>query len=261
MTITKVALVDEGACSAAHIKIVKRRNDNMTFEEIMKTLSADQQALINAEISKRDTAVAEAEKNIAKAKEDKAAAEKAQQDAEMEKTKAEEALAEAQKAGKKDTEKDSEEEIMKSASPAMKALLEKMKAQASAAEAIAKKALEEQVNKEAIAKAKTVANIPSEETTLVDLYKSLKGFDGKVADQVFDILAKADAVVAKSKAFSSTGIDGEAAVTGTSDEAWAVIEKAAEPIAKAKNCSKEQAVTEVIKTSPELYSNYLKALQ
>lgn len=257
MVITKVSLVDEGSCSEAHITLMKRKeNTTMTYEEIMKGLPADKKAVIEAMMADKDAAIAKAAADLAAAEEDKTKLAKEAEDAKKEADEAKKAMED----GKDD--EDEEEQLFKSASPAMQAFITKMKEQKKAAESLAKQALEAEVTKEAIAKAKSLANIPVKEDEVVSLYKSLNGVNKELATQVFDVLEKAHAVIEKGAAFTETGSAAPGAgAAGDNEAAWAAIEKAAEPIAKSRNISKEAAVSAVIAEQPSLYQNYLKTLE
>lgn len=258
LVITKVALVDEGSCSAAHIKLYKRKEGGsiMKFEDIMKALTPEQQAVVNAEIEKAKTACAEESKAaLDKAAEDLKAAEDAKTLAEQEK---ENAMSELNKM-KQEANK-SEEDILKNVDPAVRAILEKSRAQAAAAEAAVRKMKEEQDTAEAIAKAKELPNLGTGEEELSSVLKSLKATDEKLFNTVFGIMKSADAVIAKGAAFEEKGTsqEGNGNIQKAAD-AWAKIETAAAEIAKSRNITKEAAVSVVIEEQPDLYRSYLDA--
>lgn len=258
LVITKVALVDEGSCSAAHIKLYKRKEGGsiMKFEDIMKALTPEQQAVVNAEIEKAKTACAEESKAaLDKAAEDLKAAEDAKALAEQEK---ENAMSELNKM-KQEANK-SEEDILKNVDPAVRAILEKSRAQAAAAEAAVRKMKEEQDTAEAIAKAKELPNLGTGEEELSSVLKSLKATDEKLFNTVFGIMKSADAVIAKGAAFEEKGTsqEGNGNIQKAAD-AWAKIETAAAEIAKSRNITKEAAVSVVIEEQPDLYRSYLDA--
>lgn len=258
LVITKVALVDEGSCSAAHIKLYKRKEggSNMKFEDIMKALTPDQQAVVNAEIEKAKCAGKEESKaELEKAAEDLKAANEAKAQAEKEKEEANTELAKM-----KQDASQSEEEILKNVDPAVKAIIEKARTQAAAAEAIAKKMRDEQETAESIAKAKELPNLGTGEIELANVLKSLKATDAKLFDTVFGIMKSADAVIAKGAAFEEKGTshEGDNNVQKAAD-AWAKIETAAAEIAKSRNITKEAAVSVVIEEQPDLYRSYLDA--
>lgn len=258
LVITKVALVDEGSCSAAHIKLYKRKEGGsiMKFEDIMKALTPEQQAVVNAEIEKAKCAGKEESKaELDKAAEDLKAANEAKALAEKEKETANAELAKMKQEANK-----SEEDILKNVDPAVRAILEKSRAQAAAAEAAVRKMKEEQDTAEAIAKAKELPNLGTGEEELSSVLKSLKATDEKLFNTVFGIMKSADAVIAKGAAFEEKGTsqEGNDNIQKAAD-AWAKIETAAAEIAKSRNITKEAAVSVVIEEQPELYRSYLDA--
>lgn len=242
LVITKVALCDEGACSAAHIQLFKRREggNNMNFEEIMKSLTPEQQAIVKAKMAETN-----------KAAEDKKAGElKTQMDTlEADNTKLKDDLA---KARTSDATPESEADILKTLDPAVRAIVEKSRLQAQAAEESVKKMREEQINREAIAKAKTVINLGTE-AELADLYKSLSNADAKLCEQTFTLLTKANTLIEKSAMFTEAGSGHE----GNEVDAWDKVEKAASEIAKTRNITKAKAISAVMEEQPDLYKAYI----
>ena len=251
LVITKVALVDEGACSDAHIKFFKRKeggNKNMTVEEIIKSLPADQQTVINKAL---EDAKAELPEGALSA-EDKAKLD-AQHNAEMQK---------AKQTAKVTSAEGDAETLLKSADldPAVKAILESQIAKAKASEIMLMKMQEERDQATFLAKAKEVNLIPEAESKVVDLLKSIKGVDGAV-DAVMDILKSANTLIEKGKVFGEVGT-GEGANVGTSSaEAWDAIEKAANALVVKGQVSKEKSIEMVINQQPELYNAYVNALK
>ena len=70
LKITKVSLVDEGACSAAHITLFKQKGGNevMTFEEMMAiSLSEEQQSLIKAKLEEQEAELAKSKEECEQA--------------------------------------------------------------------------------------------------------------------------------------------------------------------------------------------------
>lgn len=255
LVITKVALVDEGSCSAAHIKLYKRKGGegDMNFEQIMKSLSPEQQAIVKAEIAKNKTCtICGKAECTCKAEYEKACADK--KSAEDRATAAE---AELEKMKGQGTQ--TEEELLKNVDPAIRALIEKSNAKAAAAEAVAKQMQEERFEAEAISKAKEVPNIGTSADELKDVFKSLRKTDAKICDTVFNVLKAADALIAKGGLGTSGTTGGQTLSTKSVDEAWNKIEVKAGEIAKAKSMTKEAAISEVIKLHPEMYQAYLDA--
>ena len=251
LTIDRVDLVDEGANSEAFIKIYKRRNTEMNFEEIMKSLTDDQVAVITEELAK---AKKEADTQCAKVKADleletenaKTAMAneiaKAKSDAEASIAKAKE---EVELAKAKDT--NNTEDIIKSLDPAVQAIFKSMEDKKIAAEAIAKQMKAEQEKEEAISKAKDLKSLPVEEAKLVEIVKS-------ISPEVFDILKAANKLIEDSEILKEKGNNS----TGSNTDAWDKIEKAASEIAKRDSITKQKAITVVMKEQPELYKEYLK---
>lgn len=245
LVITKVALCEEGACSAAHIKLFKKKEATpMTYEEIFKSLTPEQQAVLKAKETEMQGKVDTAEA--------------AKKQAEDDKKKAEEKVKEMENAAP--APKKTDEELMKSLTPELQALFKSQQAKIAAAEAIAKAAAEEQETALAKTRVSVLKSIPGEEAEKMELLKSLNSKDSALAQKVFETLEKANAVIEKSAAFDATGAAGGDQNLGSADDCYAAIEKAAEPIALAKNISKEAAVSEVLKTRPDLYQAYIKAL-
>lgn len=252
LVITKVALVDEGSCSAAHIKLYKRKeggNSIMNFESIMKALTPEQQAVVNAEI---ESAKTEAKEEV-KTELDKVAADLTE--AEKEKAEVEAELAKLKKANTS-----TDEDILKSVDPAVRAIIEKSRAQAAAAEAAVRKFKDEQEHTEAINKAKELPNLGAKEEELATVLKSLKGTDAKLYETVFGIMKSANTIIEKGAAFGELGTnkEGDTSIQKAAD-AWAKIEKAAVEISKSRSMTKEAAISVVISEQPELYKSYLNA--
>lgn len=248
LQITKVALVDEGSCSEAHIKLFKSKGGTQTmkFEEILKSLPEDQRAVVNAEIAKAKAELPEGAMSAEDAKKMEEAKKAAMDEVES---------------LKKSKDGVDEEEVLKSMPPAARAILEKAKNQAAAAEAIAKRVLEEKEEAEFLAKSKEVPFIPEVDKKLVGLCKSIKGVDGAV-DTVMELLKSANALISKGKSFDEIGGGAANEVgTGSADEAWAEIEKAASSLVVKGKVTQEQAIQSVIANQTELYKRYVNALR
>lgn len=241
LEVTRVDLVDEGANSEAFIKIYKKKEGGKTMklEEILKSLDEEQAKVIQAEIDRGK----KAEEDLEKAKADLTASEQKVADLESEVNKS-----------KKPEE---EEEILKSVTPEVRAIIEKSRAQAKAAEESVKKMMEKESEKEAIAKAKEVSGVGTSEEDLASLYKSLSARDEKLAEKVFDVLKTAHSVIAESEVFKEAGSGGEGAIG--EDAAWAKIEQKASEIAKSRTISKERAIDVVLEEYPEMYKEYIQA--
>lgn len=232
MKITKVAICEDGANSAARINLFKKKGDlPMNFEEIIKSLTPEQQEVINKACDKMKKETEDAEKEAKEAKEE---------------------LAKAK------STVTTEEDIMKSASPEIQAMFKSMQAKQLAAETMAKSLKEEEMINLAKSRVAVLKSVPGEEAAKVEMLKSLNQKDSKLATDVFEMLEKANALIEKSAAFKATGNSNEG-VAKNADAAWAEIEKAAEPLLK--SMSKETAISQIMKEKPELYKSYLDSLE
>lgn len=253
LVIKAVALCDEGACSAAHIKIVKTKSkevNTMSFEELMKSLPEDQQKIIRDELNKKaeevPTHIAEELKTVkddlVKAKEDLA------------------------KAKSQPTPGTSEEELLKNVDPAVRALIESARTQAAAAQAAVLKMKEEAEDAECLAKAKTLADTGIPEADLKDILKSAKKVEGDFSDKLYTMLQTVNKAMQESDAFVATGSDNQGITKGcrgaqATEAVTQEINKVAEDIAKATGCTKEQAFTKALMENPELYNRYMATLE
>lgn len=264
LNVNRVDLVDEGANSAAFIKMYKRKetNDIMELAEILSKMKPEHAAIINAEIAKAkadagtdagidagkcpvcnttlvDGKCPTCEKKLTDAD---AAVKKANKETE-------EAVA---KLAAKDTndnkdDKVKDEEVMKNLDPAVQALFKKM--QETADEAVNKaKALEEtNITNEAIAKAKSLSALPIEEAKLVTVLKS-------ASPEVVEILKAANKCMEDSGIFSEIGKSKDGNAEG---DAWSKIEKKADELTKSERITKQSAIGRIIKENPDLYREYL----
>lgn len=237
LVVDRVDLVDEGANSAAFIKLYKRKEMEigMDFNEIISKLKPEHAEIIQAELAK---AKAEVPEEIAK--------ELSDTKIELETTKAEfEKFKEEVKKSNEPVQEENFEEILKSLDPAVQKVFKSLQAQKEAAEQIAKQLKEQQEEEEAIAKAKALKALPVEEDKLVQVVKG-------VSDDVYEILKSAAKVLEESDIFKEIGKSD----AGTID-AWSKIEKKAGEIAKRDGITVEKAISVVINENPELYKEYL----
>jgi len=255
LIITKVALVDEGSCSDAHIKLYKRKTQEggsiMDFETIVKSLPEDQQTLVNEAITKAKAEVPEG--LVPKTDLETAEAKALAAEGEVAKLKAQLEVK---------TENKSAEEILKSTDldPAIRALLESNIAKTKAAEVAIQKMQENAEAVEFVAKAKEVAFVPEADVKVVELLKSVKSIDGAV-DKVMDILKSVNVLIEKGNAFKEVGTGGTGATGSDADAAWATIEKTADSLVVKGNISKEKAIEMVMEQQPALYKTYVDALR
>ena len=239
LVVDRVDLVDEGANSAAFIKLYKRKEmeTGMDFNEIISKLKPEHAEIIQAELAKAKTEVPE---EIAK--------ELSDTKVELETIKAElEKFKEEAKKSKEPAQEENFEEVLKSLDPAVQKVFKSLQAQKEAAEQIAKQLKEQKEEEEAIAKAKDLKALPVEEDKLVQVVKD-------ISDDVYEILKSAAKVLEESEIFEEVG-KGKGG-TGSTD-AWSKIEKKADEIAKRDSITKEKAISVVINENPELYKEYL----
>lgn len=244
LEVDRVDLVDEGANSAAFIKLYKRKEQEpiMTLEEILSKMKPEHAKVIQDELAKAKLAADNAE----------AAKQEAEQklqamSEELEKAKA--ATEKLEKSKNGDQQPDFEE-VIKGLDPTVQELFKSLKAQKEAAEELARQAAEEKRTQEALAKAKELKALPVEETKLVEVMKG-------ITPEIYEILKAAN------KALEDAGLLDEIGKSkthnpSTSDEAWQQIEKKAEEIVAQENVSKAKAISLVIKRYPDLYREYLK---
>ncbi len=239
LVVDRIDLVDEGANSAAFIKLYKRKEmeTNMDFNEIISKLKPEYAEIIQAEIDK-----AKAEVPV------EVAAELSDTKEALEKSKAElEKIKEEVKKSKEPVQEENFEEVLKSLDPAVQKVFKSLQAQKEAAEQVAKQLTEQKEEEEAIKKAKALKALPVEEDKLVQVVKG-------ISDDVYEILKSAAKVLEESEIFEEIG-KGKGGAGST--DAWTKIEKKADEIAKRDGITKEKAIGVVINENPELYKEYL----
>lgn len=246
LEVDRVDLVDEGANSAAFIKMYKRKETEqvMEFEDILKGLKPEHKETVLAEIAKAKTEGKEdADKDLkAKLETTEEVLAKAKTDLQ--------AVEEEVAKSKTSTEPDFEE-VMKSLDPAMQKVFKSMQAQKEAAETIAKQAVEKAEQEEAVAKAAELKSLPVESTKLVEVVKG-------ISPEVFEILKSANKAIEDGGLFDEAGVAKAKETGGTASGAWDQIEKAAQAIKEDQKVTIEKARTIAIKENPDLYRDYLK---
>lgn len=241
---TRVDLVKEGANSQAHIKLFKHREEHgmNPIEELLSKMKPEHQLIVKNAIDAATALIpADVQTQIANLEKAKKDAEEALENANIAKS------AEA-----------SEEDILKSVKdPAVRALLETQIAKTKAAEAIVRKQAEEKLEAEAIAKAHEVSAIGATPEQLANIYKGLAD-KPELREDVFGIFKAANAVANAGGVFTQVGKSAhESEVsTGSADNAWTQIEKAAKEFEKA-GTSKAQAIAKAVRANPELYAAYV----
>ena len=227
LNLEAVALCGEGANSRAHIVLTKRKeNTNMTFDELMKALKPEQAEVVTKHLN---DLVASKDGEIVKLNDQVTSLTGEVTD--LKKTKPAPAA---------------QEDVLKSASPEIKALVEKLQGTVSGLVA----AQEETLAAERYAKVKA---LPVEEDALKSVLKS-------ASPAVIEILEKAAAAIEKGLAPKGMAADGN--VAGTSaDDCYAKLEKAARALmtdAASAGMSFEKAFTVACEKDPETYKNYVK---
>ena len=278
LKITKVSLVDEGACSAAHITLFKQKKggSEMTFEEMMESLSEEQQAIIkakfdaqNEELEKAKEECSEKEQELEEAKkafsEKEEELEKVKQEKKDLETKASETEEEDDLAVEADSEDGvtkakkelTEEEILKNVDPAVKEMIQKAKSEAE----IHKQALIKMKEEKEVAQlteiAKSINNVGTEEAQLVSMLKKAKSVDVEFYNEVLKTLQVANNIIADSELLKEKGQSFD----GNDVDAWSKVDAKADEIAKTRGVSKAKATNIVIDEFPELYQAYLDSLR
>lgn len=269
LKITKVSLVDEGACSAAHITLFKQKKggSEMTFEEMMESLSEEQQAIIkakfdaqNEELEEAKKAFSEKEEELEKVKQEKKDLETKASETEEEEEEEEDDLAieaNSEDGVTKAKEELTEEEILKNVDPAVKEMIQKAKSEAE----IHKQALIKMKEEKEVAQlteiAKSINNVGTEEAQLVSMLKKAKSVDVEFYNEVLKTLQVANNIIADSELLKEKGQSFD----GNDVDAWSKVDAKADEIAKARNVSKAKATNIVIDEFPELYQAYLDSLR
>jgi len=257
LVVNRVDLVDEGANSAAFIELFKRkeRSDTMEFTEILKSMTPEHAAVVQAEITRLDGEIAKTKTTAEQAAAAEAAATGSATEAKEEAKRANETCAKVQeelstlKAAS--TESFDESETLKAMPEAARVLFTKMKAQKDAAEEAVRKARDAEVEATAVAKASELKALPVEQSKLVGILKSC-------SPELFEVLTAVNAAI-DSNVLGEVGKSKPGEVSTTSNAAWGKIEAKAEEILKAKpTITKAKAISEAVTQNPDLYKEYLK---
>ena len=280
LKITKVSLVDEGACSAAHITLFKQKKggSEMTFEEMMESLSEEQQAIIkakfdaqNEELEKAKEECSEKEQELEEAKkafsEKEEELEKVKQEKKDLETKASETEEEEEEdlaieansedGVVKDKEKLTEEEILKNVDPAVREMIQKAKSEAELHKQAILKMKEEKEIAEVTEIAKSLSGVGTEETQMVSMLRKAKSLDVELYAEVLKALQVANNIIADSELLKEKG----QSFAGNDVDAWSKVDAKADEIAKTRGVSKAKATNIVIDEFPELYQAYLDSLR
>lgn len=226
LSLSAVALCNEGANSRADILLYKRKETNSmpkTFEELMAALDTDAAAVVTKHIETLRAADQATIKNL-------------QGEVDTLKTAAPAAQAPAH-----------EEDVLKGASPEIRALFEKMQGQMNQLLA----AQEASVVEERYQKCKA---LPCEEATLREVLKSASPATVSILEAAANAIAEG---LHKATGTSASGI----IKTGTADEAYAALEKSAKTIAAEQGITFEKAFTEACQRDPDTYKKYVEGVR
>lgn len=264
LTIDRVDLVEEGANSAAFIRLYKSRGEKMNYESILKSLKPEHAEVIKAEVAKAKEAFDTANQTIVEkdatitalntkvAELEEAAKRKPckKEDDMEDDDKGEGCGGSCGKSDKTSGTSFDETEVVKSMPEEARQLFAKMRMQKEAAEEELRKAKEAEADADAKNKAAMLKSLPIEQSDLVDFIKA----NPTSFDMLNTIAAAIDGAV-----FNEVGKSKDGSVfSTTSNDAWGQIEKEAKAIAASEGITEQAAVGRVIKEKPELYKQYLE---
>lgn len=281
LKITKVSLVDEGACSAAHITLFKQKggNEAMNFEELMATLTDEQQSVIKAKLEEQNSELVKAKEECEQAQTNLEKMETEKKDLETKVSELEEEVAEANKAKEelakakeelekakeveeaeeveKAKEEPTEEELLKNVDPAVKEMIQKAKNEAEIHKQAILKMKDEAETAEISEIAKSLNAVGTEQDAMVSMLKKAKSFDAELYGEFLKVLEVANNIIADGEVLKEKGSNhakGEV-------DAWAQLDAKADEIAKNRGISKAKATNVVIDEFPALYQAYLDSLK
>lgn len=151
---------------------------------------------------------------------------------------------------------DDPEDLLKSADPAIRELVQKAQDEAEEATAIAKAEREKRLDREFFEKADSLPNIEGETSELADLLKSVAGVvDADTFAKLEEILRAADSQLATAELFKSVGVEGEA----EGDDAYGKLVKIAKRYQEAdESMTYEAAFDQAVEKNPDLYDEYAR---
>lgn len=256
LVIDRVDLVEEGANSAAFIELYKRREPiKMTYDELLTSLPAEQSELIKSKMSEveatKQTEIDTLTADLAKARED-VQTEINRKPCECDGEADENGVCKVCGGRKVKKASFDETEVLKSLPKGMQDYFNLLKSQKEAAEATLRATQEATAQAEAVAKAASLKSLPVPQDKLVTV---IKGASSELLDILTTINAAIDTTVLTETGTSKSGIGAKT----EANAAWAKIEAEADTICKAKpGLSKQAAISEVVKSKPELYREYLE---
>ena len=284
LKITKVSLVDEGACSAAHITLFKQKKggSEMTFEEMMESLSEEQQAIIKAKFDAQNEELEKAKEECSEKEQELEEAKKAfsEKEEELEKVKQEKKDLETKASETEEEEEEddedtlaievnsedgvtkakkelTEEEILKNVDSAVREMIQKAKSEAEIHKQAVLKMKEEKEIAEVTEIAKSLSGVGTEETKMVSMLRKAKSLDVELYAEVLKALQVANNIIADSELLKEKG----QSFAGNDVDAWSKVDAKADEIAKTRGVSKAKATNIVIDEFPELYQAYLDSLR
>ena len=269
LKITKVSLVDEGACSAAHITLFKHKkggSEKMTFEEMMNSLTEEQQAVIKAKFDAQNEELEEAKKAFSEKEEELEKVKQEKKDLETKASETEEeeddedtlAIEVNSEDGVTKAKKElTEEEILKNVDSAVREMIQKAKSEAEIHKQAVLKMKEEKEIAEVTEIAKSLSGVGTEETKMVSMLRKAKSLDVELYAEVLKALQVANNIIADSELLKEKGQAGDKAGV----DAWAQVDAKADEIAKNRGVSKAKATNIVIDEFPQLYQAYLDSLR
>ena len=268
LKITKVSLVDEGACSAAHITLFKHKkggSEKMTFEEMMNSLTEEQQAVIKAKFDAQNEELEEAKKAFSEKEEELEKVKQEKKDLETKASETEEeddedtlAIEVNSEDGVTKAKKElTEEEILKNVDSAVREMIQKAKSEAEIHKQAVLKMKEEKEIAEVTEIAKSLSGVGTEETKMVSMLRKAKSLDVELYAEVLKALQVANNIIADSELLKEKGQAGDKAGV----DAWAQVDAKADEIAKTRGVSKAKATNIVIDEFPQLYQAYLDSLR
>lgn len=260
LIVDRVDLVEEGANSAAFIELYKRKETvTMTVEEILSQMEPEHAEVLKAKLAegaKAEQDLLEASTNLEKAT-NRAADAEAKLPCECDGEAGDDGICKA--CGKKKVTVKAktfdEVETLKALPKEAREYLETLKTQKEVAEKELKKSQDAIIDAEAIAKAAELKAIPVEQSVLVSVLKN-------ASPSLVEVLTAASKAIDEGvlgevgKSGSGTGS------TGNSTDAnpqWARIENEADKLVKSAEgkITQAKAIAEVIKSNPQLYTDYL----
>lgn len=224
-----VALCNEGSNSRAHILLTKRKEKSTmpkTFEELIAALTDEQAEIINKHIA----TLVDSQKDVVKGLNDKISA----------------LTAEVETLKKNQTPPPQQEDVLKSASPELRAMIEQL-------QSTVKSLTDEREADILKARYEKVKALPVEEDLLKSVLRA-------ASPATYSILEAAAAAIEKSLA--PKGTDGGEVFEISADANYTKLEKSAKNIMKDQpEISFEKAFMLACERDPETYLNYTKGMK